>query len=84
MRRSIPIQTKALGRTLDVPALKAAGIITGLLLDLDGDDTRQRVLAIVHASLELSQGVALNGGPREEEPPLPFATAQADAGSSGE
>ena len=61
----------ASARALDIPALKTAQTITGLLLAYD-DDVRKVVLEIVEQSLHLAR----NGGAPKRGPddvPLPFA-----------
>lgn len=60
----------ALDRVVDVPTLKAAQTITGLLLAYD-EDVRKAVLELVQQQLELAR----NGGKRRkpDDVPLPFA-----------
>lgn len=86
MKRSITVTSHvegdALARVLDVPSIRAAQIITGLLLELD-DTTRHRVMTMVENSIALARAtehsdrVAHIG---EQQPRL----AMADAGSSGD
>jgi hypothetical protein len=60
----------ALDRAQDVPTLKTAQTITGLLLAYD-EDVREAVLALVKQSLELARNG--NRKRRPDDVPLPFA-----------